>query len=109
MLCRYADAGAVAAFDHRSRAFVSRRCLYAAEKRSGLLIPGGILLVTGGLLWFETLTDWTYATMTSPVYLFAVAFGLFEAWLFGRRQRGLFDCCGGSVRRGHFRHIHQCK
>ncbi|WP_049628373.1 hypothetical protein [Bacillus sp. JFL15] len=59
------------------------------KKRTGLLIPGGTLLVIGGLLWFETLTDWTYANMTSPVYLFAVAFGLFEAWLFGRKQRGL--------------------
>lgn len=102
MLCRYADDGAVAAFDHRGRAFVSRQRLYAAEKRSGLLIPGGILLVTGCLLWFETLTDWTYANVTSPVYLFAVAFGLFEAWLFGRRQRGLLTAAAVLCAAGIF-------
>ncbi|WP_277538862.1 hypothetical protein [Bacillus sp. 159] len=72
------------------------------KKRSGLLIPGGILLVTGGLLWFETLTDWTYANVTSPVYLFAVAFGLFEAWLFGRRQRGLLTAAAVLCAAGIF-------
>ncbi|MCC9024118.1 hypothetical protein [Bacillus nakamurai] len=59
------------------------------QKRTGLLIPGGILLITGGLLWFETLTDWAYADVTWPVYLFAVSFGLFESWLFGKKQKGL--------------------
>lgn len=63
--------------------------LMQPKKRTGLLIPGGILLVTGGLLWFETLTDWTYANVSWPVYPFAAAFGLFEAWMFGRKQRGL--------------------
>ena len=89
------------AFDHRSRALF-HAAAFMQPKKIGLLIPGGILLVTGGLLWFETLTDWTYANVTSPVYLFAVAFGLFEAWLFGRRQRGLLTAAAVLCAAGIF-------
>ncbi|WP_338781369.1 hypothetical protein [Metabacillus sp. FJAT-52054] len=47
------------------------------------------LLVLGLLFIFETAAGWNYAGSTWPVYLLAAAFGLFELWLFGGRERGL--------------------
>jgi hypothetical protein len=60
----------------------------SSQKPSLPFAEQGILLVTGGLLWFETLTDWTYAKVTSPVYLFAVAFGHKKARSFFRLHKG---------------------
>ncbi|GMK40480.1 hypothetical protein PCCS19_35360 [Paenibacillus sp. CCS19] len=58
--------------------------LYKRSKpAAGLLIPGGVLLVTGltcqaGMLFDAWATVW-------PGFLLAVAFGLFEFYLFGYR------------------------
>ncbi|MGM0860264.1 MAG: hypothetical protein ACQEWH_05980 [Bacillota bacterium] len=60
------------------------------KEKAGMLVPGGILLVSGCLFFFETSTDWAYAGVTWPVYLLAVALGLFELWLFGGRRNELF-------------------
>jgi predicted membrane channel-forming protein YqfA (hemolysin III family) len=54
-----------------------------------LLVPGGIFLVTGLVFEFETLTHWHYAEYTWPLYLLAVAFGLFQLYLFSNRPRPL--------------------
>lgn len=63
---------------------------YLAEKKNpGLLVPGGILLVIGFLFEFEMLTDWRFSEYTWPVYLLAVAFGLFQLYLATERPRGL--------------------
>ncbi|QST01251.1 hypothetical protein IMZ31_06740 [Pontibacillus sp. ALD_SL1] len=63
----------------------------SGQKRelAGLLVPGGILLVISLLFFFETATGFTYSAYTWPVYLLAPAFGLFELWYFGKREKGL--------------------
>jgi hypothetical protein len=61
---------------------------YALERRgSGLLIPGGILLVAGVIFQISVLFDiWAY---TWPGFPLAVAFGLFEFYWFGGRNKWL--------------------
>ncbi|AFL99682.1 MULTISPECIES: hypothetical protein [Desulfitobacterium] len=64
--------------------------LYLSDKKNpGLLVPGGILLVLGFLFEFEMLTDWRFSEYTWPIYLLAVAFGLFQLYLASDRRRGL--------------------
>ena len=55
----------------------------------GLLVPGGILTVIGLLFFFQTLTDWKYNEHLWPVYMLAVAVGLFQLYIFGGREKGL--------------------
>ncbi|WP_310551522.1 LiaF transmembrane domain-containing protein [Paenibacillus glufosinatiresistens] len=59
---------------------------YATRRRgSGLLIPGGILLVSGIIFQISMLLDaWEY---TWPGFPLAVAFGLLEFYWFGGRNR----------------------
>lgn len=53
----------------------------------GVLVPGGILLVLGAAFQFNMLFGgWG---VTWPIYIFSVAFGLFELYAFGNRDRGL--------------------
>jgi hypothetical protein len=61
---------------------------YATERRGvGLLIPGGILLLGGVVCQISMLFDmWSHLW---PGFLLAVAFGLFEFYWFGRRNRWL--------------------
>jgi hypothetical protein len=52
-----------------------------------ILVPGGILLVIGVTMQFSTLFGgWD---ITWPFFIFAVAFGLFELYCFGNREKGL--------------------
>lgn len=62
---------------------------FIEKKTPGLLVPGGIFLVLGILFEFEILTHWSYAEYTWPLYPFAVAFGLFQLYLFTGRPRPL--------------------
>ena len=64
---------------------------FSSSKKSdtGVLVPGGILTVIGLLFFFETITDWEYTAHTWPVYLLAVAVGLFQLYIFGKREKGL--------------------
>jgi hypothetical protein len=62
---------------------------FSQKKNPGLLVPGGIFLITGILFEFEMLTHWNYAEYTWPIYPFAVAFGLFQLYLFSKRPRPL--------------------
>lgn len=63
---------------------------YLSKKKTpGLLVPGGIFLILGVLFEFEILTHWSYAEYTWPLYPFAVAFGLFQLYLFTDRPRPL--------------------
>ena len=55
----------------------------------GLLVPGGILIVIGILFFIETLTKWEYTAYTWPVYMLAVAVGLFQLYVFGKKDKGL--------------------
>ena len=62
---------------------------FRQKKNPGLLVPGGIFLVVGLVFGFETLTRWNYAEYTWPLYLLAVAFGLFQLYLSSNRPRPL--------------------
>jgi hypothetical protein len=62
---------------------------FLSHKAPGLLVPGGIISVCGLLFIFEVATNWKFAAYTWPVYIFAVAFGLFQLYLFGSRRKGL--------------------
>ncbi|MEW9698357.1 hypothetical protein [Paenibacillus sp. SI8] len=59
---------------------------YATQRRGiGLLIPGGILLIGGGICQVSMLFGiWEYMW---PGFPLAVAFGLFEFYWFGGRNR----------------------
>ncbi len=62
---------------------------FSRGREPGLLVPGGILTTIGTLFFFETFTNWHFAEYTWPIYLLAVAIGLFQLYLFGGRKRGL--------------------
>ncbi len=61
---------------------------FSGRKRDpGILVPGGILLVLGVAFQINMLFGgWD---IMWPVYIFSVAFGLFELYAFGTRDRGL--------------------
>lgn len=62
---------------------------FTSGKNPGLLVPGGILTTIGFLFFFETFTDWNFSGSTWPIYPLAVAIGLFQLYIFGKRERGL--------------------
>lgn len=58
-----------------------------SRRDPGILVPGGILLVIGATLQFNMLFGgWG---VTWPLFIFSVAFGLFELYCFGNREKGL--------------------
>lgn len=61
---------------------------FSGNRRNlGVLVPGGILLVLGIAFQINMLFGgWS---IMWPVYIFSVAFGLFELYVFGQRDRGL--------------------
>jgi hypothetical protein len=69
-------------------AFFFHYGFFAGRKRDpGLLVPGGILLVLGVVFQINMLFGgWD---VTWPLNIFAVAFGLFELYYFGNREKGL--------------------
>lgn len=62
---------------------------FSTGKAPGILVPGGILTTLGALFFFENLTNWMFSEYTWPVYLLAVAIGLFQLYLFGGREKTL--------------------
>ncbi|MGI6668290.1 MAG: hypothetical protein ACOX4M_02270 [Acetivibrionales bacterium] len=56
-------------------------------RNPGLLVPGGILLVLG--ITFQINMLFGGWDITWPMYIFSVAFGLFELYIFGSREKGL--------------------
>lgn len=62
---------------------------FSTRKNPGILVPGGILTILGGLFLFEIVTKWNYVMYTWPVYLLAVAFGLIQLYIFDKRDSGL--------------------
>lgn len=67
---------------------------FVSGKAPGLLVPGGIITTCAALFFFEVATDWRFAAYTWPVYIFAVAIGLFQLYLFSGRPRGLMVAVG---------------
>ncbi|AZB42547.1 hypothetical protein CEF21_09755 [Bacillus sp. FJAT-42376] len=57
------------------------------EKKTGLLMPGGVLLVLGGLFLYEAITGWHNKGGIWFYYLLAPALGFLEMWLFGGREK----------------------
>lgn len=62
---------------------------FRTRKNPGLLVPGGILTTIGLLFLFEVFTGWRFAGKTWPIYILAVAIGLFQLYMFGGRQKAL--------------------
>lgn len=59
----------------------------AKTSDAGILVPGGILLVSGLTCQLSTLFHlWGYLW---PGFMFAVAVGLFELYVFGTKEKGL--------------------
>lgn len=59
----------------------------AKTSDAGLLVPGGILLVAGITCQLSMMFDlWGYLW---PGFIFSVAVGLFELYLFGNKDKGL--------------------
>jgi hypothetical protein len=58
-----------------------------SRRNPGILVPGGILLIIGMTLQFNMIFGgWG---VTWPFFIFSVAFGLFELYYFGNREKGL--------------------
>ncbi|MDF2986734.1 MAG: hypothetical protein K0R50_2244 [Eubacterium sp.] len=62
---------------------------FLTGSKPGLLIPGGIITTIGLLFMFEVATDWNFTEYTWPVYILSVAVGLFQMYIFSRREKGL--------------------
>ena len=62
---------------------------FVTKKAPGILVPGGILTVLGILFYFESFTDWSFSEYTWPIYLLAVAIGLFQFYLFSGKNKGV--------------------
>ena len=62
---------------------------FSRRKAPGFLIPGGILTALGALFFFEVFTDWTLSAYTWPVYIYAVAIGFYQYYLFGFKPKGM--------------------
>jgi len=58
-----------------------------SRRNPGVLVPGGILLVLG--LAFQINMLFGGWSILWPAYIFSVAFGLMELYVFGSRERGL--------------------
>lgn len=57
------------------------------RRNPGVLVPGGILLVIGIVFQINMLFGGWHITW--PIIIFSVAFGLFELYIFGNREKGL--------------------
>lgn len=62
---------------------------FQTKKNPGQLVPGGILSAIGLISLFEILTHWQYSEFTSPLYLLASAFGLYQLYYFDTKDKGL--------------------
>lgn len=63
---------------------------FYTRKASALLIPGAILCTNGLLFVFEVNTNWEHAAFTWPVYTLGVAIGLFQYYICGKKNSGVF-------------------
>mgnify|MGYP006276128169 CR=1 FL=1 len=51
-----------------------------------LLIPGGILVTVGGLFLFVVMTKYSYLAFLWPIFILAVALGLYQFYYFGSKN-----------------------
>ncbi|MCB2289091.1 DUF5668 domain-containing protein [Clostridium sp. CS001] len=59
------------------------------KKDPAILVLGGVLTTTGLLFFFETSTNWQYSSETWPFYTFGLAIGLFQYYLFSKKNKTL--------------------
>ena len=62
---------------------------FVVKKEPAILVLGGVLTTTGLLFIFETTTNWQHSNETWPVYGLALAIGLFQYYLFSKKNRKL--------------------
>ncbi len=62
---------------------------FLRRKDAGLLVPGGILLTYGVYFYFNIFLGWGWMSQLWPVFPLGVAFGLFQLYLFGGREKAL--------------------
>ncbi|MBI4535847.1 MAG: hypothetical protein HY708_06180 [Ignavibacteriae bacterium] len=55
----------------------------------GLLMPGTLLTVFGGLFFYCVFEGWYHMHSLWPVFIIAPGLGLFMLYLFGRKEKGL--------------------
>jgi hypothetical protein len=63
---------------------------FVSGSKPAFLVPGGILTTVGLLHMFEVSTDFRFSEYTWPIYIVAVAVGLYQLYIFGGRSRGVF-------------------
>ena len=62
---------------------------FSLKKEPAVLVLGGIFTTIGLLLIFETSTNWKYSTETWPIYTLGLAIGLFQYYLFSKKNNTL--------------------
>lgn len=59
------------------------------EKQAGLLVPGGILLTISFIFLVCVFFGWHWMETLWPLFILAPAIGLFQLYIFGKREPGL--------------------
>jgi len=62
---------------------------FSLKKEPAILVLGGLLSTTGLLFIFETYTNWKYSTDTWPIYSLGLAIGLFQYYIFSKKNKTL--------------------
>ena len=62
---------------------------FSLKREPAILVLGGIFTTTGLLFFFETSTSWKYSTQTWPIYTLGLAIGLFQYYLFSKKNKAL--------------------
>ncbi len=60
------------------------------REQPGVLVPGGVLTITGLTFAVCAIFDqWGWMSFLWPMFPFSVAFGLFQLYIFGGKEKGL--------------------
>lgn len=62
---------------------------FSLKREPAILVLGGIFTTTGLLFFFETSTNWKYSNQTWPIYTLGLAIGLFQYYLFSKKNKPL--------------------
>ena len=66
-----------------------RNKFFLFKKEPTVLVLACILTTTGLVFVFETLTNWKYSTETWPIYTLGLAIGLFQYYIFSKKNNTL--------------------
>lgn len=79
-----------------------------SEKEPGFLVPGGILLTIAFIFSVCMLYGWYNMAVLWPLFILAPAFGLFQLYIFGNREKellipvGILGIIGGTFLLSNF-------